>query len=316
MAKFCLVIFFLIFQLLNETNGDLIWADEFDGSAGTAPSNDNWRFDLGDGTDAGISGWGNAELQLYTNSTENCALDGSGNLVITAAKMSTKQRCYYGPCSYTSARLVSKTTPLYGRIEARIKIPSGSGVWPAFWMIGDDFDQVGWPKSGTIDIMQIKGSQPNKNLGGVHGPKYSGGEKISSMYELTLGDTFDADFHMFTLEWQPTCLVLMVDNDVYFTLSRDDIPLGAEWVFDKPYRIMLNLAVGGNFDGFPKVDEPFPKQLVVDYIRHFGETTHICSASISNSNSTSASHSDGNKHFDGFISIIIAFIMTYVLGSN
>src|SRR5215213_1499234 len=150
----------------------LTFRDEFNGASGSAIDTTKWAAETGGG------GWGNQELQYYTNSTQNAYLDGNGSLVIKAVKLQQPLTlsCWYGPCQYTSARLITKGKfdLKYGRFEARIKVPSGQGVWPAFWMLGSNIDTVGWPQTGEIDIMENIGREPTTVHGTVHGPGYSG----------------------------------------------------------------------------------------------------------------------------------------------
>ena len=158
--------------LNNPAQWKLAWSDEFNSKAGTAPDASVWGREIGDGVAIGNPGWGNDELEYYTDSTGNAATDGLGNLAITAKPADGSLQCYYGPCKYTSARLLTKNRfeIAYGRIEARIKVPRGAGLWPAFWMLGSDIDQVGWPQTGEIDIMENVGRQPNRVFGTLHGP--------------------------------------------------------------------------------------------------------------------------------------------------
>src|SRR6185436_4040225 len=171
--------------------GDVIWSQEFNGSAGSAPDSAVWSYDTGAG------GWGNAELQSYTTSRSNSALDGQGNLVITARREADG--------SYTSARLQSndKVEVKYGRVEARIQIPRGQGIWPAFWMLGGDFPQNSWPSSGEIDIMENVGKEPHRIYGTVHGPGYSGGSGITGMYQHPQNWSFADTFHTYAVDWKP-----------------------------------------------------------------------------------------------------------------
>ena len=235
-------------------NWPLAWSDEFNGAANT-PSPANWTYDLG------TSGWGNNELETYTSSTQNAVQDGKGNLVITAIQT--------GPSSYTSARI--KTAGLqqfqYGKVEARIKIPSTQGSWPAFWMLGSDIRTVGWPASGEIDIMENIGSEPSINHGTMHGPGYSGGSGLTATYKLPGGARFDSDFHTFSIQWQPNQVMFFVDNRCYASQSPASLPAGTSWVFNQPFFIILNMAVGGNFPGNPDSTSQFPISMYVDYVR-------------------------------------------------
>ena len=234
----------------------LVWQDEFDGPEGQSPDPANWAFDVG----TGDNGWGNQELQYYTDREENVSLDGTGNLVITARRES------FGGQPFTSARI--KTQGLfeqtYGRFEARIKLPWGPGIWPAFWMLGSSVETVGWPKAGEIDIMEYRGQQTNLINGTVHGPGYSGGASITKTYGLEQ-NRFDVDFHLFAVEWGEAYIRFYVDDVLYQEIKPED--LTGEWVFDSPFFIILNVAVGGNYVGFPTSETPFPQSMIVDYVR-------------------------------------------------
>jgi beta-glucanase (GH16 family) len=252
----------------------LVWGDEFNGPAGAGPNSTIWWPEIGDGTLNGIPGWGNNEWETYTNSRDNSALDGEGNLVITAREIAGENSnlvCWYGPCEYSSARLITwhRLEVEYGRVEARLKLPYGQGIWPAFWMLGSNIDEVSWPQSGEIDIMENIGREPNIVHGTVHGPGYSGGNSIGEGYELPSGNFAD-DFHTIAIEWTPEGISWLVDDEAYFTLTPDEIPAGSEWVYDHPFFIILNLAVGGNWPGYPNDTTTFPQTLLVDYVRVYG----------------------------------------------
>jgi beta-glucanase (GH16 family) len=214
---------------------------------------------LGTGNSVTGAGWGNNELQYYTKRTENVKVE-NGYLLITAQKES------YNESSYTSARLTTKGKfdQAYGRFEARIRLPYGQGMWPAFWLLGANIDQVGWPKCGEIDIMEYRGQEPTKLLGTVHGPGYSGGASITKSYSL-LNDRFDTGFHIFGIEWGPEYINYYVDNVLYNQITPSDVT--GEWVFDHPFYIIINLAVGGNFVGNPNSQTVFPQTMLVDYVR-------------------------------------------------
>jgi len=236
--------------------GDLLAADEFDGPAGSAPNPSIWRFDTGAG------GWGNGELQTYTDSRRNSALDGAGNLVITARREADG--------SYTSARLKTESTytAQYGRIEARIRIPRGQGIWPAFWMLGADIGQVGWPACGEIDVMENVGYEPTVVHGTIHGPGYSGAQGISAAYTNPTGAAFADDFHVFGVDWRPEGISWSVDGRTYRTVTRASVGSNP-WVFDKPFFVVLNVAVGGGWPGSPDATTRFPQQMTVDWLRVF-----------------------------------------------
>ncbi len=252
-----------------EGDWELLYEDDFDGAAGTPPDPAVWSAEIGDGTVGSAPGWGNNELEYYSDDPENVALDGAGNLVLTARETAPNAglECYYGPCLYTSARLRTqdKLEFTYGRVEARMQLPQGQGVWPALWMLGVNFGEVGWPNSGEIDIMEHIGREPATVYGTVHGPGYSGASGVGGSFELAAG--FADDFHTFALEWRPNKLQWYVDDEPFFTLTPDDVPAGSAWVFDQPFFLLLNLAVGGNWPGNPDETTSFPQALKVDYLR-------------------------------------------------
>ncbi|WP_373549066.1 family 16 glycosylhydrolase [Haliscomenobacter sp.] len=249
-------------DVIVDRNYELVWEDNFAGLAGKAPDATKWAYDIGIGP--GNDGWGNQELQFYTNRPENAALDGNGNLAITARSES------YSGRAFTSARLNTKGifAQAYGRFEARIKMPWGPGIWPAFWMLGANIDQVPWPQCGEIDIMEYRGQEPNLIHGSVHGPGYSGGAAITKSYGFT-NDRFDVDFHVFAVEWGKDFIDYYVDDVLYQRLKPEDTP--GEWVYNQPFFIILNVAVGGNFVGFPTPQTPFPQTMLVDYIKVYKE---------------------------------------------
>ncbi|MDX6364393.1 MAG: hypothetical protein QOC85_3403 [Streptomyces sp.] len=244
--------------------GAQTWSDEFDGASGSAPDGAKWT------RETGGSGNGNNELQYYTNSTDNAALDGNGHLVITAraAGSSSGLNCWYGACKYTSARLntAQSFTQAYGRFESRIKIPRGKGVWPAFWMLGDDLGSAGWPNSGELDVMENIGSEPGTVHGTIHGPGYSGSGGIGAAYNLPNGQAFADDFHTFAVEWSPDAIKWSVDGTTYQTRTPADVGSN-KWVFDHPFFLILNLAIGGSWPGDPDGSTSFPQTMTVDYVR-------------------------------------------------
>ncbi|NRA10276.1 MAG: family 16 glycosylhydrolase, partial [Myxococcales bacterium] len=243
---------------------ELVWSDEFESPAGTSPDASRWGFDIG-GT-----GWGNAEHQYYTDRVENVATDGEGHLVITAREETVPgSSCWNGPCRYSSARLKTqgRFEPQYGRIEMRAQLPFGQGIWPAFWMLGANLGSVGWPASGEIDIMENIGREPSQVHGTLHGPGYSGGEGVGAGYSLPAGQRFADDFHTFAIEWAPDSIRWFVDGKPYQTLTPANLPAGAPWVFDRPFSLLLNLAVGGQWPGVPDPTTTFPQRMRVDYVR-------------------------------------------------
>ncbi|WBQ07150.1 ricin-type beta-trefoil lectin domain protein [Kribbella sp. CA-293567] len=240
--------------------GPVIWEDNFDGPNGQAPDSSKWRYDIGG------SGWGNNERQYYTNSTRNAAKDGAGNLVITARRESGGFQCHYGPCEYTSARLLTAQTftQTYGRYEARIKLPRTQGIWPAFWMLGTG--NAGWPGNGEIDIMEHIGKEPTNAYGTLHGPGYSAAEGISSRYTLPNGQVFSDAFHTFTVDWEPNAVTWYVDGIQFARKTPADLG-GDPWVFDHPFFMIMNVAVGGYWPGYPDGTTVMPQSMVVDYVR-------------------------------------------------
>jgi beta-glucanase (GH16 family) len=236
------------------------FADEFDGPAGSPVNGSRWLTETGDNVN-------NHERQFYTSSTSNAALDGQGHLVITARRENPGNfQCWYGRCEFTSARLNTsgRFTQTYGHFESRMKIPRGQGMWPAFWMLGNNIGSVGWPQSGEIDIMENIGRQPNTVFGTIHGPGYSGAGGIGATFSI--GSPFADAFHVFAIDWAPNRITWSVDGTVYETRTPADLG-GRQWVFDPPFFILLNLAVGGDFPGNPDGTTVFPQQLIVDYVR-------------------------------------------------
>ena len=245
--------------------GKLVFRDEFDGQNNSSLDVSKWTAEIGGG------GWGNKELEFYTDSTENAHLDGSGSLVINAVKLDPPRSlsCWYGPCQFTSARLKTKGKfdLKYGRFEARIKIPRGQGVWPAFWLLGNNIDTVGWPRCGEIDIMENIGREPDTVHGTIHGPGYSGAKGIGAPYALQGNKSFADNFHIFAVEWSENEIRWFVDGKQYRSVKADDLPAGKKWVYDHPFFIILNLAVGGEWPGSPGESTLFPQTMLVDYVR-------------------------------------------------
>ncbi|MFF7678395.1 RICIN domain-containing protein [Actinacidiphila glaucinigra] len=238
------------------------FADEFDGPAGSAVDGGKWQIETGDNVN-------NHERQFYTAGNRNAALDGQGHLVITARKENPAgYQCWYGSCQYTSARLntAGRFTTTYGHVETRMKVPRGQGMWPAFWMLGNDIGDVGWPASGEIDIMENVGFEPGTVHGTIHGPDYFGSGGIGAGYTLPGGQAFADAFHTFAVDWNPDSISWSVDGTVYQRRTPADLG-GRQWVFNKPFFVILNLAVGGYWPGDPDGGTAFPQQLVVDYVR-------------------------------------------------
>jgi beta-glucanase (GH16 family) len=248
----------------------LVWSDEFDGPADTAPDPLKWGYDIGGG------GWGNNELQTYTSRTQNSFHDGEGRLIIKAIR-ETLTGPDGIPRNFTSARLLTKGKfqQRYGRFEARIKVPFGQGIWPAFWMLGNDIDSVGWPSCGEIDVMEHVGREPTVNHGSLHGPGYSGGNSLSGRYTLPDQQRFADDFHVFAMEWEPGTIRFYVDDLLYATRTTSDVPASGRWVFDHPFFMIMNIAVGGNFPGNPDDTTVFPQTMIVDYVRVYARETRV-----------------------------------------
>ena len=273
---------------------NLEMADEFDVEG--APNSEIWNFDIGTGPNS--DGWGNNELQYYTSRSENVTVQ-NGLLVISAIEED------YNGSSFTSAKILTKGkfSQAYGRFEARIKVPGGSGLWPAFWLLGENVDVDGWPQCGEIDIMEYRRQEPTKVSGSIHGPGYSGltdpQGQVTKSYDLG-NDRYDAGFHVFGIEWSPDYINYYIDDVLYNQITPSDIvvtPADAvyslndgveaveatayspaveaveptdvtgDWVFNKPFYIIINLAVGGNFPGNPDSGEVFPQNMLVDYVR-------------------------------------------------
>jgi len=245
----------------------LTWSDEFNGPEGAQVDASKWVMETGG------NGWGNDELEYYTNRSQN-SFQQDGNLVIkvlpekyTGADGVTR--------SYTSARLktLGKFDQTYGRFEARIKIPRGQGIWPAFWMLGTDIDKPGWPACGEIDIMENIGKEPATVHGTIHGPGYSGAQGIGSPYSTPDGKAVADDYHVFAVEWEPNAIRFYVDKDLFATRTPADLPKGAKWVYDHPFFLLLNVAVGGGWPGSPDATSPYPQEMLVDYVRVYRRAT-------------------------------------------
>ncbi len=262
----------------------LVWSSDFAGPAGTVPS--RWQFQTGG------SGWGNREQEYYVSrsqdqTTENAVLDGNGDLAITARRNTDPRlRCSYDAagvlqpggavCQYTSARLntaaIPAADPLYGRIEARIELPRGAGIWPAFWALGTDIDEVGWPESGEIDIMENFGSAPEVVFAHLHGPTAASPQtpwSVGATLTLPVWDEFSSGFHTFAADWYPDRISFSVDGHVYETIDRASLPSGQTWVFDKPFYLILNVAVGsmGSGSGAPDSLTSFPQTMLVRWVK-------------------------------------------------
>jgi beta-glucanase (GH16 family) len=255
MPKYLLILLFAAVPLLSAQNWKLVWSDEFNGPANSPMDLSKWRYDLGAG------GWGNHELETYTSSPENVFQDGEGHLAIRAVKSDSGR--------FTSARIKTegKFAIRYGRVEARIKIPFGQGIWPAFWMLGANIYAAGWPKCGEIDVMENIGKERSIIHGTIHGPGYSGKGGISAASSSPAGSPFGADFHTYAIEWSPDKVAFSVDNALYATVTPASLPKGTAWVYNQPFFLLLNLAVGGDWPGNPDATTVFPQTMLVDWVR-------------------------------------------------
>jgi|GEM_PF-625334 len=242
----------------------LIWSDEFNGATIDAS---NWGFDIGG------SGWGNNELQYYTNRPENAYLS-NGSLVIEARKED------YGGRNYTSARLLTKGKRdfLFGRIDIRAKLPKGQGIWPALWSLGKNIDQVGWPACGEMDIMELLGHQPNKMYSTVHwAPPGGGSTNLPANYVLPSGD-FTQDYHIFTMEWATDVIKFYVDEQLITTVTRANI--SGNYPFNDPFFLIFNVAVGGFWPGNPDETTTFPQRMFVDYVRVYQQNSSLAGPTV------------------------------------
>ena len=243
---------------------NLVLSDEFD--TDNEINADIWTFDIGTGS----NGWGNNEEQFYTNRTENISVQ-NGILIIKALKED------YNGSDYTSSKILTKglKEQAYGRFEARIQLPTGQGMWPAFWLLGANCgdgtaDTEVWPNCGEIDIMEYRGQDPTVVHGSVHGPGYAAGNAITKSYVLE-NDRFDTGFHVFGIEWSPEYINYYVDDVLYNQITRQQVEEKGTWVFDQPFYIIINLAVGGNFIGAPIEETVFPQTMLIDYVRVYNK---------------------------------------------
>jgi beta-glucanase (GH16 family) len=251
-------------QMIESTNGwKLIWHDEFDGPAGAGIDTNKWTAETGPAR-------ANQEWEFYTNDRTNAVLDGHGCLDIIALKWPTNTfKTRVGDGEYSSARFNTrkKFSVKYGRIEARFKIPAGHGMWPAFWMMGDNIGKAGWPAGGEIDIMENIGKEPDTVHGTMHGPGYSGSQGPSGLFRLKNQERFADNFHVFAVEWETNEIRWYVDGQFYERRTPADLPAGKKWVYDHPFFLLLNLAIGGGWPGYPDETTKFPVVMAVDYVR-------------------------------------------------
>ena len=234
----------------------LIWNDEFNGNALDQAA---WSYDMGDGCPA-LCGWGNNELQYYTNSADNLFFQ-DGKMIIEARQQAV------GGKNYTSARIktAGKKAFRFGRIDIRAKLPKGKGIWPALWMLPQNNTYGSWPRSGEIDIMELVGQEPGKVHGTLHYGPGPGSTQINNTYTLNSGTFYD-EFQVFSLEWQPDVIRWYVDGNLYATAEKSAFG-GLNYPFNEEFYMLINLAVGGNWPGSPDVNTLFPQYLVVDYVR-------------------------------------------------
>ena len=236
---------------------NLVWSDEFDGDVLDQSS---WTYEMGNGCNIGLCGWGNNELQIYTDSEEN-ALVADGKLTITAKEESP----------YSSARIITqdKREFRFGRIDVRAKLPKGQGIWPAIWMLGSNISEVSWPACGEIDIMELVGHEPKKSHGTAHWGRSGEGSQFRGN-SFSLNEDFSDRYHVFTLLWKNNSLQWYVDETLFHTITTDDTS-GFSYPFNNEFFFIMNIAVGGNWPGEPDETTLFPQTMEVDYIRVFQE---------------------------------------------
>jgi len=228
----------------------VVWSDDFDGPEGSPPRTEFWQHEVG-------GGWGDAQLQRYVDSTSTASITADGQLAITALREHD---------GVVSARLITKDRVLvsYGRVEARIKVPTGTGLWPAFWMLGSNIDEVGWPHCGEIDVMEYVSSEPTTVHGTVHGPGFAGvGAGIGHAHDS--GVDLAADFHVYAVEWESERITWLLDDVPYFSLEPGGVPDGG-WVFQHGFYLLVNLAVGGGWPGNDAAAD-LPASMLVDWVR-------------------------------------------------
>jgi len=241
----------------------LVWSDEFNQAAGTQPDPARWGYALGVGNPPG---WGNNELETYTDSPSNVlvvsdpdATDGKALAI----------RAQNSAGSYTSARIntAASFSLTYGRMEARARVPAGVGCWAAFWALGSNVATVGWPACGEIDVMEWVGQTPSHIKGSLHAIGYSGGQSLNADCVLPNNGSYSDAYHVFAVDWYPDQFVFSMDGTVYEVQKRSAIPAGSQWPFELPFFIILNFAVGGNWPGPPNSSTVFPQDFRIDYVR-------------------------------------------------
>jgi len=241
----------------------LVWSDEFNGAWNSPVDSRRWHHETG-------GAWGEGELQSYTSRKANTHQDGRGRLRIVA-----RAERFRGLDSitrdYTSARISTqgRYSFRYGLFEARLQMPVGRGVWPAFWALGTDIDEVGWPKCGEIDVMEYLGQEPTTASGTIHGPRDDGGADADYKPGRSVVHTtpLAEEFHTYSAQWLPGSIQFYFDGRPYWSITAADLPAGSRWVFDHPFFLILNIAIGGAWAGSPDASTTFPQTLLVDYVR-------------------------------------------------
>ena len=256
----CLALLLATSLQAQSSNWQLTWSDEFNASNGSAPDPAKWNIVTGG------KGYGNNELETYTANPANIQ-QRNGNLVITARKEDLTGSDGI-PRNYTSARINTQNhfAQKYGRFEARIQLPTGKGIWPAFWLLGDDHETNHWPACGEIDILETIGASDTM-YSTLHGPGYSGAKGISKKFPLPSGESVNNAFHIYAVEWAPNDIKFFFDNHLIVECTPADLPPNTKWVYDHPFYILLNFAVGGNWPGNPDDSTVFPQQMLIDYVR-------------------------------------------------
>jgi beta-glucanase (GH16 family) len=229
-----------------------VWSEDFEGPAGTPPDPARWTHDLGGG------GWGNEELQMYTNSPANAAVDGQGHLVIRADRASD---------GYTSARITTRglVEAGHGRLEVRAQLPAGRGTWPCCWMLGTAMGDLGWPACGEIDVVEHVGHEPGRVFSTLHGAS-AGGEHWSLFRKAVVPDA-TSSFHTYAAEWDASSVAFAVDDEPFGRIERGEVESHGPWVFDGPFFVLLNLAVGGTLGGEVPATTTWPQEFVLDFVR-------------------------------------------------
>jgi beta-glucanase (GH16 family) len=254
--------------MANQPTTKLLWSEEFADYQGGQLSEDSWNFDIGDGSSAGLVGWGNNELEYYTKDSVSI----NGNLIITAQKIAEDSglQCYYGPALWKSGKIHTggKIGFKYGRLELRAKMPSGVGTWPALWLLGANLlEGVTWPHCGELDILENTGAHPFQVQGTIHGDGYFGENGLTKIIQSTtpLAD----DFHRYSINWTPDYIEWFFDDVSYNRIDRVDVEAAAKpWPFNQEFYLILNLAIGGWFAG--AVDEDLKHaQLQVESIKYY-----------------------------------------------